>query len=128
MNFDNNFHHFKCVWSPDKIDYYVDGVLTHQVLNSGQEWYPNLFLNIILSQQVLDPLGAVVVPQTTFFDYVRVKQFFLAPEITLSSNIICSSGTASMNVDPAATNITWALSPGYLFNGNIAGMGTSAAA
>ncbi len=52
MNFDNNFHLFKCIWSPDNISYYVDGVLTHQVFNSGQEWYPNLYLSVILSEQV----------------------------------------------------------------------------
>lgn len=50
MSFDNNFHLFKCIWTPDKINYYVDGIRTHQFVNSGQEWYPNLFLYVILSQ------------------------------------------------------------------------------
>ena len=114
MSFDNNFHLFKCVWTPDKIDYYVDGVQTHQVVNSGQEWFPNLHLELRLSQQILDPIGAVITPQTSYFDYVRVKQFFLAPVIT-SPNSICSTGIATMDVDPLATNISWQLTPSYLF-------------
>lgn len=86
MNFDNNFHLFKCVWSPVKITYYVDNFPTYQVLNTGQDWYPIRFLNIYLSQQVIDPLGSPVVPQTTYFDYVKVKQFF-TPQITLSTEV-----------------------------------------
>ncbi len=106
MNFDDNFHTFKCVWSPEKITYFVDDFPTYQVINTGQDWYPSRFLHIFLSQQVVSPdQGSPVVPQTTKFDYVRVKKFFSTPAITCPQ-IICSSGTATMDVDPAATNIT----------------------
>lgn len=103
MSFDNNFHLFKCVWTPERIVYYVDGIFTHQVYNSGQEWYPNNYLNVILSQQILDPIGAPITPQTSYFNNVRVKQFFLAPEITCPT-VICSTGTATMDVATEATN------------------------
>lgn len=116
ISFDDNFHLFKCVWSPENIKYYVDGVFTHQVSNTGQEWYPNLQLSVILSQQVVDPIGAVIAPQTTYFNYVRVKQFFLAPEITISTEVICTSGTATMDVAAEATNVTWQLSPSNMFS------------
>lgn len=105
MNFDNNYHLFKCIWTPDKISYYIDGVQTYQVINNGHEWFPSRALEVRLSQQIIDPLGAPVVPQASYFDYVRVKQFFLAPEITVPS-YICSTGTASLDVDPLATNIS----------------------
>jgi len=114
MSFDDNFHIFKCVWTPYNIDYYVDGIRTHQVFNSGQEWYPNLFLYPILSQQILDPIGAPIAPQTSYFDYVRVKQFFLAPVIT-GPNCICSTGVETLDVVAEAKNIIWQLTPASLF-------------
>ena len=54
---------------------------------------------------------------------MHVKKFFLAPEITISSNVICTSGTATLDVDTDATNITWYLSPTSLFSGAISGTG-----
>lgn len=114
MSFDSNYHLFKCIWTPDKITYYIDGVQTYQRVNSGQEWFPSRSLEIRLSQQIIDPIGAPVVPQTSYFDYVRVKQFFLAPEITVPE-LTCSTGTATMDVDPQATNITWQLTPAHFF-------------
>lgn len=85
MNFDNNYHLFKCIWTADKIIYYVDSIQTHQVFNSGQEWYPNLKLNVVLSQQVVDPIGAPIAPQTSYFEYVRVKQFSLPLQLPLQN-------------------------------------------
>ncbi len=124
MSFDNNFHLFKCIWTPEKIEYYVDGSFTHSVINSGQEWFPSLFLSCILSQQIVDPLGAVVVSQTSYFDYVHIKQFFLAPEITCPS-VICTTGTATMDVDTAAINVSWQLTPSSLFT-STSGTGNTA--
>ena len=63
-------------------------------------------------------------PQTSYFDYVKVREFFLAPEITAPS-LICSTGTAILDVDPAATNISWALTPSTLF-ATSSGTGTTA--
>ena len=58
------------------------------------------------------------------FHWVRVKDFFLAPEITVP-DLICSTGIATMDVDTAATNITWQLTPSYLFTAS-SGTGTTA--
>jgi beta-glucanase (GH16 family) len=122
---------YKCIWTPSKIEYYVNDDLRHTINNTGQEWYPSLNLGVILSQQVCTPFNEIgqqinpVAPQTSYFDYVRVKQFFLAPEITCPQ-IICSTNTATMDVDPAATNISWALTPASLFTGSTSGTGTTA--
>jgi hypothetical protein len=67
-----------------------------------------------------------VCPQTSYFDYVKVKKFFLAPEITVSSDLICTTGTAIMDVDPEADSITWSLSPTNLFSGSTSGTGKTA--
>jgi hypothetical protein len=58
------------------------------------------------------------------FDWVTYKKFFLAPEITCP-NLICSSGTATLDVDSEATNITWQLSPSSLFS-TTSGSGSTA--
>jgi Glycosyl hydrolases family 16/Secretion system C-terminal sorting domain len=138
FNANNLYHVFKCIRTPTKISYYVDGNLKHEISNTGQIcsatgkiWFPEFNLNVFLSQQISQPhniLGqeiSPVTPQTSYFDYAKVKQFFLSPEITLSSNIICSSGTALMDVATEATNITWALTPSNLFNGATTGTGKS---
>ena len=114
-------HTFKCIWTPSRIEFWVDDTKLKEVQNTGQFWYPQLASKVHLSQQIVNyenyyaPQYGINTPQTSSFHWVKVREFFLAPEITLSSNIICSTGTASMNVDPAATNITWQLTPSYLF-------------
>ena len=115
---DNNFHVYKCVWTPEKIDFYMDNVLKSTALKASYnpDYFPYLPLSVKLSQQVnCLNCGTIVAPQTSSFDYVKVKQFFLAPEITFSNNLICYSGTATIDVDAAATNITWQLTPSNLF-------------
>lgn len=116
FNWDNNFHIFKCIWTIDSIKYYVDGVRTHFVNNTGQNWFPQYPQRIILSQQIIKPkTNSVVAPQTSYFDYVKVKQFFLSPEITCPT-LICNNTTANLSVDSRATNITWTLSPSNKFS------------
>lgn len=122
---------YKCVWTPDKIEYFINDNLMHEVINQDYEWFPSLPLRLILSQQVTRPYNLLgqeitpITPQTSYFDYVRVKKFFLSPEITCPT-IICSSGTSSMDVDPLATNISWALTPSILFSGATTGTGNIA--
>lgn len=110
---------YKCVWTPAKIQYYIDDKLMHEVINNNYEWFPSLPLNLILSQQVTESFDLAneikpVTPQTTYFDWVKVRQFFLAPEITCPDSIT-SKGTATMDVDSLATNILWKLIPSALF-------------
>lgn len=113
---DNNFHIYKCVWTPDKIDFYMDNILKNTLLKASYPVeFPYLAMQVKLSQQVPTlPCGYITCPQTSNFDYVKVKQFFLAPQI-LDHLIFCSSGTISLDVDTLATNISWVLSPSSLF-------------
>jgi beta-glucanase (GH16 family) len=73
----DNFHVYKCVWTPDKIDFYMDNVLKNTALktsdNSGD--FPYLPLQIKLSQQVPNlPCWSPICPQTSYFDYVKIKK------------------------------------------------------
>ena len=120
VDMNESYATYKCIWTPFKIEYYINDNLKHTVNNTGQDWYPSLYLNLKLSQQVCQPTNILgqeispVAPQTSYFDYVKVREFFLAPEIT-SPSLICSTGTATLDVDTAATNIRWALTPSTLF-------------
>lgn len=122
-------HTFKCVWTSSKIEFWVDNTLLRQANNTGQYWYPQLQQRVILSQQIIDynnnsPGYGIVTPQTSQFHWVKVKQFFLAPEINCPT-VICSNGTATMDVDPAVLNsvISWTLAPSNLFAGTTSGTG-----
>lgn len=102
-------HIFKCVYAPDRIEFWVDDELYHTFENDGSYKYPDQGMTILLSQQVIrydDYQSNIVAPQTSSFNWVRAKEFFLAPEITLSSDLICTSGTASMDVHENATSIS----------------------
>lgn len=124
-------HNFKCIWSPSKIEYWVDNTLLHTVQNTGQTEYPQLPQRIILSQQITiynnnQPIYGIVTPQTSNFHWVKYREFFLAPEITCPP-VICTSGAAVVDVDPTASNFTWSLTPTNLFSGNKTGTGKTAA-
>lgn len=116
----DSYNTYKCIWTPNKIQYFINDILKHEVVNQNYEWFPSLPLKLILSQQVLQPYTIIgqmispVTPQTSYFDYVRVKEFFLAPEITIS-NSSCLSSTATMDVDPNAYDVTWQLTPSSFF-------------
>ena len=109
---------YKCIWTPEIIQYYINENLVHEISNQDYDWWPIYNVRVRLSQQVLQGynlLGqeiAPITPQTTYFDWVKVKRFFLSPEITCP-NIICSTGTATLDVDTLASNITWQISPSY---------------
>lgn len=123
----NQPHVFECVYAPDRTEFWVDDALYHTVWNNGDYKYPDQTMKLILSQQVVRYNGGqseIATPQTSTFYWVKAKEFFLAPEITCPQ-IICSSATATMDVDPAATNITWSLSPSNLFSGLTSGTGKS---
>ncbi len=122
-------HTFKCIWTPTKTEWYVDNSLLHTIYNTGDNHYPNKTMDIRLSQQLFpynEEMDDIDVPVTSTFHWVRAKQFFLAPEITISSDVICTTGSAIMDVDPDATNITWQLSPTNLFSGTTSGTGKTA--
>lgn len=134
------YHVYKCIWTPNKVSYYIDEILKYEVVNNNQicsetnqYWYPEFPLQVYLSQQIVQPyniLGQEVnpsCPQTSYFDWVRVKKFFATPKIDCP-NLICENGsaTALLDVDSEATNITWALTPSSLFSGTTSGTGKTA--
>ena len=53
----NVYYDYKCVWPPDKISYYINGDLRHEVVNTGQEWYPNLYLKVKPANNESDKRG-----------------------------------------------------------------------
>ncbi len=95
--------------------------MKYNIIREGGEWWPSVPVAVIISQQILQSynyLGQIILPyhpQTSFFDYVKVKKFFLAPEITCPGHI-CSSGIALLDVYHEAKNVTWQLSPSNLFS------------
>jgi hypothetical protein len=122
---------YKCIWTPSFVRYYLDGTLMHEVLNTGskcpgcnQEWFPEYPMYLSFFQILNHDVELFIeVPQTTYIDFVSVKKFFATPEITLSSDVICTNGSATINTDSDASNITWTLSPSGLFTGATSGSG-----
>jgi hypothetical protein len=124
-------YHFKGVWTPSRIEFWVDNILLKVVENTGQYWYPQLPQHVVLSQQIVrfgrlfSRSESIVTPQTSRFHSVRVREFFLAPEITCP-DVIKETVPAILDVDTAATDITWELAPEALFSGRTTGTGTNA--
>jgi len=113
-------HTFKCVWTPSKIEFWVDNIKLKEVNYNGQYWFPKLDTPIILSQQITrynrnSPRYRISTPQTSLFHWVKVREFFLAPEISCP-DLINPTGTATLDVDSLATNISWQLTPDSLFS------------
>ena len=125
-------HTFKLVWTPYKIEYWLDDRKLHEIINDGQKWFPDMPVRIILSQQLtrfgwLDPsMDRIVTPQTSHFNWVRVREFFKAPEIEYSGNPKELKGSAILDADSLAHNITWKLSPTELFKSSTEGSGKTA--
>lgn len=145
----NNWHIYRCTWTPYETKFYVDDmnkpirkwsryatlglqyVAIEDIVNSNSYVYnanypiypAGIIANYALYNDVT--IDDSVLPQPFEIDYIRVREFFLAPEIICPA-IICSTGTATMDVAPAATNISWALSPAYLFSGAYTDTGTTA--
>jgi hypothetical protein len=121
-------HTFKGVWTPDRIEFWVDDILLKIVFNTGQYWYPKLPQHVLLSQQIvrygrLFPDSArIETPQTSRFHWVKVREFFLAPEITCPENIY-TTVLATLDVDEKASEISWELTPKNIFAGRTSGSG-----
>jgi beta-glucanase (GH16 family) len=122
---------YKCIWTPSYVRYYRDGTLIHEVLDTGskcpecnKEWFPKFSMYLSFYQIINHDVPLYIdVPQTTYIDFVSVKKFFATPEIILSSDVICTNGSATINTDSDASNILWSLSPSGLFTGATSGSG-----
>jgi hypothetical protein len=135
----STWHIFKLIYTPYYVKFFIDGNSSFErsryyYWNEGNDidieelsnygyygeyaWFPKHSMYLILSQQVCDAddiNGEAVSPQTSSFDWVTIRYFFLSPEITVSDFICSNSGTASLEVDTLATNITWSLQPSNFF-------------
>ncbi|MFW6290397.1 MAG: glycoside hydrolase family 16 protein [Mariniphaga sp.] len=124
-------HTYKAVWTPEKIEFWVDDRLLKAVHNTGQYWYPYLRQHLKLSQQmvrfgVLFPgKKRIKTPQSSWFHRVKVREFFLAPEIHCPDNI-WHTAVAMMDVDDQASDVTWKLIPQNNFAGPTSGKGLKA--
>ena len=124
-------HTFKAVWTPEKIEFWVDDQLLKIVQNTGQHWYPHLAQHLVLSQQVarfgrpFPGTSRIETPQTSWFHWIKVREFFLAPEIQCPDNI-WKPVVATLDVDEKALDITWELVPARVFSGKTSGRGTKA--
>jgi hypothetical protein len=124
-------HTFKGIWTPERIEFYADNQLLKVVENTGQHWYPRLPQHVVLSQQVtafgrlFPDTERIITPQTSWFHWVRVKEFFLAPEINCPDNVE-HIAIATLDVDKAASEIRWELTPERLFSGKTSGSGLKA--
>lgn len=121
-------HTFKGVWTPEKVEFWVDDILLKKVYNNGQYWFPRLKQHVILSQQITryglfcPSAERIQTPQTTLFHWIRIREFFLAPLILCPDNI-WTSVIATLDVDNSASDITWELTPERLFSGKTYGRG-----
>lgn len=135
--YEGAWHIYKIIWNPYEVIFYIDsyevarrtryytgsdmtandvgmnqiipGVTYHE-----RSWFPNDEMGTVFQMHNTKFTPASDLPATMEVDYVRVKQFFLAPEITAPS-VVCSTWTVTLDVDPLATNISWQLSPASLF-------------
>lgn len=67
------FHTFGCIWTPDKIEYYLDGVLHHESFNNPAdmtEMKMIIDLNVFVSGSQID--GSTVLEYVYDVDYVRI--------------------------------------------------------
>jgi len=132
----NDWHTFKLIYTPYYLKFYVDSTLNWEksrfyiISGTGKkldidveqitenttyykhEGFPQHAGHIILSQQAAGSVELpLIAPQTSFFDWVTYKKFILAPEISLSTDLIGTSGTATLDVDPNAQNISYTSFP-----------------
>jgi hypothetical protein len=125
-------HTYKLIWSIEKLEFYADNIKKREIINSGQYWYPIYDQIVLLSQQATmynknSPLYGVELPSTSAFHWVKVREFFLAPEITSSASLICNNSTqVVLDVDLRATNFQWNVQPSGYFTSATSGYGKTA--
>ncbi|MDX9883159.1 MAG: family 16 glycosylhydrolase [Prolixibacteraceae bacterium] len=148
-SYEGSWRIYKILWSPYEVIFYIDNnevwrrsryytgsdtegndvgmnQIVPNVLYKDRNWFPNDEMATMFQMLITDYINSSSLPATMEVDYVRVKQFFLAPEITCP-DVICStgSGTITLDVDQQATNITWQVSPSQLVT-NSSGSGLTA--
>jgi len=145
--FEGDWHIYKLIWNPYEFIYYVDDTeiwrrskyytdldtttndvgMNQIVANTpyhNREYFPNDEMQTTFQMHVQKDVRLDDLPESMAVEYVKVSQYFLAPQIDCPE-IIYSSGKAKLDVDSMATNHSWHLSPDSLFR-KIQGTGTLA--
>jgi hypothetical protein len=79
-----------------------------------RDYFPHHHMQTTFQMHIQNGVTPDEIPVSMEVEYVKVKQFFLAPEIECP-DVIFTEGTAIIDVDTLATNISWQLSPANLF-------------
>ncbi len=145
------WHTFRVIWTPYRITFSVDGEktwekqrfytgrdsdrngLTMEEIRPGtaagsRNWFPRHACAPIFQMQLNKSIAgqeARSLPATLEVDYVRIRQFFKAPEI-LCPDTLDAAGVALLDADPRASDLTWKVTPAYLFDGESSGPGRAA--
>ncbi len=145
------WHHFRVIWTPYTLQIFVDGKksweksafysgrdgarnnLSPQKIRTGKiyrtrPWFPRHACANIFQMQLNNAIAGeepASLPAVLEVDFVRVKQFFLAPEISCPDTI-SSSGVAILDADPRASAFSWRITPRNSLTGSAGGTGTTA--
>lgn len=145
--YEGEWHIYKLIWNPFEINYFVDDTLiwtrskhykffdrkmndvemNEIVANSvykARDYFPNHEMQTTFQMHIQKGVLPEEIPVSMEVEYVKVKQYFLSPEI-ICPKIIYSEGSAKLDVDSLATNISWSLSPTEWFTNN-SGIGKNA--
>ena len=76
-------HTYKCIYMPDKVEFYIDSVLKHSVTKDENNayWFPDMQHHIILSHQLwryntTAPYFGIETPQTTKISLGKCQNIF----------------------------------------------------
>ena len=146
-DFEGDWHVYKIIWNIYEMIYYVDDaeiwrrskyytdmdtttndVGMHQIVANipyhNREYFPNDEMQTTFQMHVQKDVRLDDLPESMEVEYVKVKQFFLSPEINCP-DVVYTAGVATLDVDSTATDISWQLSPANLFK-KPGGSGTNA--
>jgi len=136
-DFEGDWHVYKIIWNIYEMIYYVDDaeiwrrskyytdmdtttndVGMHQIVANtpyhNREYFPNDEMQTTFQMHIQKDVRLDDLPESMEVEYVKVKQFFLSPEIECPA-VIYTVGNATLDVDSTATDILWQLSPANLF-------------
>jgi hypothetical protein len=135
--FEGDWHVYKLIWNPYELVYYVDDTeiwrrskyytemdtvandvgmdrIVADSIYQVRDYFPHHHMQTTFQMHIQDGVAPEEIPVAMEVEYVKVKQFFLAPEIECP-DVVFIEDIAKLNVDSMATNISWQLSPASFF-------------
>jgi hypothetical protein len=135
--FEGDWHVYKLIWNPFELVYYVDDTeiwrrskyytemdtvandvgmdrIVADSIYQVRDYFPHHHMQTTFQMHIQDGVTPEEIPVAMEVEYVKVKQFFLAPEIECP-DVVFTEDIAKLDVDSMATNISWQLSPAYFF-------------